>query len=74
MIFPVVLRRTVQYVIITVPATKELHAQECKNNDEEEEEKNKRYDGLHGVHQRDNQVPERRPVPLQCKKDQVKQY
>lgn len=50
---------------LLLPATKELHAQECENNDEEEEEKNKRDDGLHGVHQRDDQVSQRRPIPSQ---------
>lgn len=48
-----------------LPATKELHAKECKDNDEEEEEEDEGDDGLHGVHQRDDQVSQRRPVPGQ---------
>lgn len=46
-----------------LPATKELHSKECKDNDEEEEEEDEGDDGLHGVHQRDDQVSQRRPVP-----------
>lgn len=45
------------------PATEELHAEECKDDDEEEKEENEGDDGLHGVHQRDDQVSQRRPVP-----------
>lgn len=48
---------------VSLPAAEELHAQECKYKDEEEEQKNEGDDGLHGVHQRDNQVSQRRPVP-----------
>lgn len=46
-----------------LPATKELHAKESENNNEEEEKEDQGDDGLHGVHQRDDQVPQRRPVP-----------
>lgn len=48
---------------VVLPATEELHAEECKDNDEEEKEENEGDDGFHGVHQRDDQVSQRRPVP-----------
>lgn len=48
-----------------LPATKKLHPKERKNNNEEKEKENQGDDGLHGVHQRDNQVPQRCPVPWQ---------
>ena len=44
-------------------ATKQLHPQEGKDNDEQEEEEQQTYDGLHGVEEGDNQVSERCPVP-----------
>lgn len=35
-------------------ATKQLHPQEGKDNDEQEEEEQQTYDGLHGVEEGDN--------------------
>lgn len=46
-----------------LPSTEELHAKEGKDKDEEKEKEYEGDDGLHGVHQRDDQVPQRRPVP-----------
>lgn len=40
-----------------LPATKELHAQQSKDHDEEKEEEKQADDGLHGVHQGHHQVP-----------------
>lgn len=46
-----------------LPSTEELHPKQGKDNDEEKEKEYEGDDGLHGVHQRDDQVPQRRPVP-----------
>ena len=56
---------------LMLPAAKELHAKECKDNDEEEEEEDEGDDGLHGVHQRDDQVSQRRPVPWQSQDNHI---
>lgn len=48
-----------------LPATKKLHAKESEDNNEEKQKEDQGDDGLHGVHQRDNQVSQRRPVPWQ---------
>ena len=53
---------------LLLPATEELHAQKRKHQDEEEEKENEGDDGLHGVHQRDHQVSQRRPIPGQQQK------
>lgn len=44
-------------------STKELHSQKGKDNDEQEKEEQQADDGFHGVEKRDDQVPERCPVP-----------
>lgn len=44
-------------------AAEELHSQKCEDDDEQEEEEQQADDGFHGVEERDDQVPERRPVP-----------
>lgn len=46
----------------SLPA-KELHSQQGEDHDEEEEEEQQADDGLHGVEEGDDQVPEGRPVP-----------
>lgn len=46
-------------------ATKELHSQKCEDDNEQEKEKQQADDGFHGVEERDDQVPERRPVPAE---------
>ena len=44
-------------------AAEELHSQKGKDNDEQEKEEQQADDGFHGVEKRDDQVPERCPVP-----------
>lgn len=44
------------------PSTEKLHPQQGEYHGEEEEEKKKTNDGLHGAHERHHQVPERGPV------------
>lgn len=44
-------------------STKELHSQKGKDDDEQEKEEQQADDGFHGVEKRDDQVPERCPVP-----------
>lgn len=44
-------------------AAEELHPQEGEDDDEEEEQEEQADDGLHGVEEGHDQVPERRPVP-----------
>lgn len=45
------------------PPSKQLHPEQSKHHSEEEEEEKQADDGLHGAHQRNNQVSERGPVP-----------
>ncbi len=44
-------------------SSEQLHTQQCEDDDEEEQQEQQRYDGAHGVEQRDDQVPQRGPVP-----------
>lgn len=44
-------------------AAKELHSQKGEDNDEQEKEEQQADDRFHGVEKRDDQVPERCPVP-----------
>lgn len=44
-------------------AAEELHSQKGEDHDEQEEEEQQADDGFHGVEKRDDQVPERCPVP-----------
>lgn len=44
-------------------AAKELHSQKGEHYNKEEKEEQQADDGFHGVEKRDDQVPERRPVP-----------
>lgn len=46
-----------------LPSTKDLHAQKCKDHNEEEKQEEQTDNGLHGVHQRHNQIPQGCPVP-----------
>ena len=45
-------------------SAEELHAEQGEDEDEEEEQKEKRDDGAHAAEQRDDQVAQRRPVPV----------
>lgn len=52
------------------PTTEKLHPQQGEDHGEEEEEEKKADDGLHGAHERHDQVPERGPVSGRRKPDQ----
>lgn len=54
------------------PSTEKLHPQQGEHHGEEEEEKKKADDGLHGAHERHDQVPERGPVSGKRTPDQHK--
>lgn len=45
-------------------SSKELHAQQGKHHDEEEEEEEQTDDGLHGVQEGNDEIPQRVPVPV----------
>ena len=50
--------------LVEVPLSAEqLHAEQREDEDEEEQQEQQRYDGAHRAEQRDDQVPQRRPVP-----------
>lgn len=50
-------------VFKVISASKELHAQQGKDDDEEKEHQQERSDGADGVEQRGHQVAQRCPVP-----------
>lgn len=52
------------------PSPEKLHPQQGEDHGEEEEEEEKADDGLHGAHERHDQVPERGPVSGKRKPDQ----
>lgn len=43
-------------------SSKELHAQQSKDDDEEEEEEQQADDGLHGIKEGDDEIPQRVPI------------
>ena len=47
---------------------KELHAQQSEDHDEEEEQEEQADDGLHGIKERDHEVPQ--GVPISERKQQ----
>lgn len=50
-------------------SSEELHPQQGKHHDEEEEEEEQTDDGLHGVQEGDDQIPQRVPVPVRKQRE-----